>query len=405
MTVFSTPNILSRSVAIGFLLSLATPAYSYDLGPVKIHGFASQGFIISVHNNINAADTDNGGSFDFNEFALNGTYQFSESIVFSGQIGSRKLGEEGNNDLYIDYLQADVQFTDWFGTRLGRYKVPLGFYNQTRDIDLARPTVFLPQSIYPESFRPFVASATGGMIYGNIHNDRFGDIDYELYYGRGGEDDDSTLAQALEVVLNGRDMDMTSKNVYGASLQFSPTIDGLRLGYTVTAGEADFDYTDNISGFASRTEGSMDPISVFSAEYAINDFTFISEYMYTRQRSSLHIGPYTIYKDQLAEPEGFFLGGAYHITEKLETAVYWESFYPDKNDKNGDNKESIGQQDHQAWHKAWVLAVRYDITAWWLIKAEGRVVNGTALTSAQYNDDNDLEQRWESLSLKTTFYF
>lgn len=406
MTIFSTRNTISIAF-IAAALSFPAKAHSYDLGPVKIHGFASQGYILSSSNNINAKDTTNGGSFDFNELAINATYQLSQSIILSGQVGSRKLGEEGDNDLYIDYLQADIQFTDWFGTRLGRFKVPLGFYNQTRDIDLARPTVFLPQAIYPEAYRPFSASATGGLVYGNLHFDAIGDFDYEFFYGAGAEDDDSCLVQSLEVLVNTQDMSMNADDVYGGSIQYSPSLDGLRFGLTVTAGEATFNYTENDTGanLSSFLEGSFEPIAILSAEYAFDNFTFVSEYMTARQRSSLNIGGNYLYKDVLTKPEGFYISGAYRFTEKFETAIYWEQFYSDKNDKSGDDKVAIGQNNHQAWHKAWTLALRYDLTDWWLVKAEGRLIDGTALTSPHYNEVQDLDRHWQSLTMKTTFYF
>lgn len=405
MSVFSIRNILGALLFTGLALSQVTSSQAYDLGPVELHGFFSQGFILTHENELHAFGTSNDGSFEFNEFGLNGSYQLKESIVLSGQLVSRDLGDEGNNGLYIDYLQADLQFNDWFGTRLGRYKIPMGFYNQTRDIDLARSTVFLPQSIYLEAYRPFAANATGGLVYGNLHNDQVGDFDYEFYYGEAGEDDDSCLVQAMEVMLNGTDMDMQAGEVYGGSLQYTPPIDGLRFGISLTAGETDFDYTDNTSGLPAKQEGSMDSMAVASVEYGYKDFLFISEYMHSRQRTTLRVGPTTIQRDALIEPEGFYISGSYRITDKLETVLYWENYYNDINDKHGRAKEAVGLLDHQAWHKAWCLAIRYDLTDWWLIKAEGQLVDGTGLTSPHYNEPGTAERHWNSLALKTTFHF
>ena len=405
MTVFSIRNTISTILISGCALFFSSPASGYDAGPIKLHGFLSQGYILTDGNNVHAKYTRDDGSFAFNEIGLNASYQLKDSIVFNGQLISRDLGDEGNNNIYIDYLQADIQFTDWFGTRLGRFKVPLGFYNQTRDIDLARPTVFLPQTIYIEAYRPFVASATGGLIYGNIHHDTFGDLDYELFYGIPGEDNDSCLVQSLEDMLQGTNMDMNADDAYGISLQYTPSLNGLRLGATVISGNADFNYTDLKTGYASTTSGYLNPLTVFSIEYAIEDFTFVSEYMYCRQYTSWNIGPISLMEDKLSEPEGFYIGGSYRVTDQFEAALYWENYYGDKNNKHGSTQQARGQDKYQAWHKAWKLALRYDITDWWLIKAEGQIINGTALTSPHYNDPGTQKQYWNSLSLKTTFYF
>lgn len=407
MTVFSIRNTIQVVLLTGLLTSLTSTAHAYDLGPVKVHGFLSQGYILSSDNNVHAADSADDGSFEFNEIGLNASYQFKDSIVFSGQLISRDLGDEGNNDLYIDYLQADIQFTDWFGTRLGRFKMPMGFYNQTRDIDLSRPTVFLPQSIYLEAYRPMVASATGGLIYGNIYNEAIGDIGYEFFYGIPGEDDDSCLARSMEIMLQGDNLKMDAKDVYGGKIEFTPPIEGLRLGLTITYGTTDLKYTETVSGLGLKSvqEGSTDPMTVASIEYSTGSFTFATEYMYNRQRNTLTTDGITTQKDSLTEAEGFYISGSYQVTDKLETALYWENFYRDKNDKHGKVLATQGGVEVQAWHRAWVLAVRYDITDWWLIKAEGHIIDGAALTSPHYNDPNELEEHWNILALKTTFSF
>lgn len=388
-------------------LILPTMVQAYDLGPIKIHGFLSQGYILSAKNNVHTDNSTSSGSLKFNEIGLNATYQWNDSVVFSGQIISRDLGDEGNNNLYIDYLQADIQFADWFGARLGRFKTPLGLYNQTRDIDLARPTVFLPQSIYIEAYRPFVASTTGGLVYGNLHIDNIGDIDYEMFYGVPGEDDDSCFARAMELMLSGNNLTMDARNVYGGKLQLTPPVDGLRFGLSLTYGETDLNYTNNFSGLPSRLRGSSEPMAVSSIEYMVGDFTFASEYMLNRQISTLSIGDTTIRKDKLTKAEGFYIGGSYRITDKLETTLYWENFYRDKNDKQGKKLAATGGGvEVQGWHRAWVLAVRYDITDWWLIKAEGQLIDGAAITSPHYNQNiSDLKQHWNMLALKATFNF
>ncbi len=406
MTFFSIRDITRIILFTALSTSLPTISHSYDLGPVKIHGFLSQGYILTSDNVIHAFGSNNKGSFELNEIALNGSYQLKDSIVFSGQIGSRDLGNEGNNAFYIDYLQADIQLTDWFGTRLGRYKVPLGFYNQTRDIDLARPMVFLPQSIYPEAYRPFVANATGALIYGNINSDAIGNLDYELFYGRAGDNDDSCLVHSMQVMLHGTDMSMESSDVYGGSLQYTPPLDGLRLGITFASGKADFKFKETTTGFGLNGvyDGSMDSISVLSIEYAISDFLFVSEYMYSRQTNKLKIGSTTL-GEGLSEPEGFYIGGSWQVTDQFETALYWENFYGDIDNKHGKDNGATGMVNHHSWHKAWALALRYNITDWWLIKAEGRIIDGTALTSSYYNEPGSTKRHWNSLSFKTTFHF
>ena len=105
-------------------------------------------------------------------------------LRLSLQLLSRDLGDEGNNEILIDWAMADYRLTDYFGVRLGKVKLPFGLYNQQRDSDFLRPMAFLPQSVYNENKRNLLVGAVGGSIYGSLSFDAIGDFDYQAYYGK-----------------------------------------------------------------------------------------------------------------------------------------------------------------------------------------------------------------------------
>jgi len=394
------------------LLLCLSPArlLAYDLGPVKLHGFASQGFILTKGNNYLASGTQGNGSFDFNEIALNASWQANDSLRLGGQLMSRKFGGDGNNELYLDWGVLDFQANELLGVQLGKFKIPLGFYNQGRDIDLARVNVFLPQAIYTESFRSFFGSASGGLLYGTLAIDNYGSLEYEFFYGQAEEDNDSCMVRSLEIMFRGQNMNMEADQVYGGALRYNTPLEGLRLGYTLTKGDADFDYSNPYG--KSYITGSAEPGHVFSAEYSHGDFTFSTEWMRTRQEfsstSATPLGMY--YNSSCKKAEGYYLNGSYIASDWLEISLQYEVYYRDSNDKGGEAPKdpmdlSLGAMHHGAWQKAIGLAARFDITDFWLIKAEAQYIDGTALLSPVYNEERDCKRYWNMLALKTTLFF
>ena len=387
---------------------------AYELGDVQVHGFASQGYILTKGNNYLAEGTQGNGSLDFNEFALNASWQATDSLRIGGQVMSRKFGGDGHNNLYIDWGVIDYHLNEYFGLQLGKFKIPVGFYNQTRDIDLARVNVFLPQSIYTEAFRPFFSSSLGGLIYGNLALKQAGNLEYEFFYGKAEEDNDSCLVRSLQIMTNGHNMNMESNGVYGGALRYNTPLPGLRLGYSVTKGDADFDYSNPYG--RSFIKGGAAPGHVLSMEYGPGDFTLSSEWMRTEQDSTfITATPYGYQQTTSTTPaEGYYVNGAYIVTDWLEMSLQYEVYYKNRHDKDGRSlldKEPANPYNplvpihFGAWQKTVSLAARFDVTDFWLIKAEAQYIDGTALLSPVYNAERDCRRYWNMFSLKTTLFF
>ena len=71
----------------------------------------------------------------------------------------------------------------WLGLRAGRIKLPFGLYNEYSDIDSARLSILLPQSLYPTRSRDFLLAQTGFSLYGSRRPGDLGALDYQLAFG------------------------------------------------------------------------------------------------------------------------------------------------------------------------------------------------------------------------------
>ena len=135
-----------------------------QVAELQVHGFISQGFLLTSANDYLARSSK--GSFEFTELGLNFTLPATDRLTLGLQIFSHALGPVGDYRAILDWYSLDYHWRDWLGIRAGRVKVPFGLYNDSSDIDSARTAILLPQSIYPASNRDFLLAQTGGELYG-----------------------------------------------------------------------------------------------------------------------------------------------------------------------------------------------------------------------------------------------
>ena len=132
----------------------------------EIHGFGSFGYLGSTENNYLTESV--GGSFDFVEAAINAGFDITDDLRIGAQVFLGNLGEYGNYEPRLDWGYLDYRPKNWLGVRAGKFKRPLGFYNEVRDVDAARTFAMLPQSVYNVAYRDFFLAATGASAYGNL---------------------------------------------------------------------------------------------------------------------------------------------------------------------------------------------------------------------------------------------
>src|SRR6202171_2725980 len=193
-----------------------------ELGQLQVHGFISQGFLLTTANDYLAHSSH--GSFEFTEVGLNFTLPATDRLTLGLQIFSHDLGPIGDYRATLDWYSIDYHWKDWLGIRAGRVKLPFGLYNDSSDIDSARTAVLLPQSIYPAQNRDFLLAQTGVEVYGYRGLGSAGGLDYRLYGGTIFLDVRPQPGSPVAVV------DLNVPFVAGGRVLWGPPIEGLRLG-------------------------------------------------------------------------------------------------------------------------------------------------------------------------------
>jgi hypothetical protein len=378
--------------ALGAVVLAQRPAASAELGlpgqlpSLDVHGFISQGFLLTSANDY-LADSSR-GSFEFSEVGLNFTLPATDRLTLGVQLFSRKLGPLGDYRATLDWYYLDYHWRDWLGIRAGRVKLPFGLYNDVSDVDSARTAVLLPPSIYPAQNRDFLLAQTGVEAYGYTRLGPAGALDYRLYAGTIFLDVKPQPGSPFTVV------NLNVPYVAGGRVQWLP-IDGLRLGGSLQFLRLE---TDLLTPPASAPVALRIPATLWvaSAEYTVHDLVFAAEY--SRWLVKTETSNPSLFPQASTTSERAYVLASYRLNPWLQAGTYYSRLVPDV-----DRRTFPAGIQHDV-----ALTLRFDVNRYWLIKAEGHYMRGTAGLSSSLNGNRPLSALtpdWALFAVKTTAYF
>jgi hypothetical protein len=354
-----------------------------DEVPLQVHGFVSQGALLTSDNNY-LAYTER-GSLEFTEAGINFTKSFDEQLRFGIQLFARDLGPTGSYAATFDWLYVDYRWKDWLGLRAGRVKLPFGLYNDTSDVDAAQPVILLPQAVYPATNRDFLLAQTGLELYGYRELGSAGALDYRVYAGSLY----LSIPDGNGIQINEIDVPY----IIGGRVLWETPLEGLRAGASALSGEIDGTYT--VPGMSTPTVVPFELRStnwLSSVEYQRTDYLFAVEYGRSTARSVL--GDTAMH----ATSERAYALAGYRWRPWLQTTAYYSVLHPDV-------RRRSGRERHQYDAAG---TVRFDVSPHWIIKLEAHLLQGTAALSSALNDNKpltDLVNQWWLVAAKTTVYF
>ena len=339
---------------------------------IQFGGSLSQGYLDSTNNNY-PVDT-KGGTFDFRDYAFNASKTFGTHFRVAAQVFGEKLGKYGDDKPILDWAIADYNFVPEFGIQVGRLKYPRSLYSDTLDLDVVRPFIFLPQSIYDSRLRDFQASFDGAAFYGSVSVGH-SSFDYKVFYGKIPMKTDSGVADYFNTTgLYANPPGVQSigeDSVRGAALTWNTPINGLRFGTT-------YSYMTNIDvvgpfaavpKYNTAINLSKSEYTGVSAEYTNGPWTLNGEYLVNHIHTSVVlpslIAPAT---HSIAQYTGYYVSVARKIGSKFEVGTYYDTT---TNDKAAATVVPATTKRHD-----WTVAVRYDFNDHLLFKIEGHYING-----------------------------
>ncbi|CAM2822286.1 hypothetical protein RAHE111665_02510 [Rariglobus hedericola] len=343
------------------------------MGGVAIHGSLSSTASYSPDYNY-IGDTKDSLDLNQTELTVNGTKRFDNGLKLAAQLYAYELA--GYSDLTVDFANIDYSFRQEVGVRVGRNKLPSGFYNEVQDLDQVRVFASLPLNFYPRAGRSFGANYDGASVYGNIPGGKAGSFDYQAYAGMM-----QPLDKDMPFMKGLGSSKLDIQQVYGASLVWNAPVDGLRFGYT-------FQKAPKIDSQTGPAITEIDyQAQVLSIEYTRGKWIATVEYKHSDV--TVDVTNFPVPSSSSTEDHAY-AQLTYQATDKLGFGVYY--CYSDY-ETSGVDKDAA-------------FAASYAIQPWWLVKAEVHFMDGiNNLGSSGDLNPGASDKTWNYLVLKTTLSF
>lgn len=240
------------------------------------------------------------GTWDYRIAALQLRYDPAPKHTLLVQLSHRKFGdsplEDTDDDVELDWLFYQYRFTDNFSIKAGRVPVPVGIFNEFRDVGTLLP-FFRPAYVFYREGSFVSETIDGAVLVTSFFTDSDWSLDLDLYYG---EFDllESVAANTTSV------FEAEATDAYGAQLWLNTPVSGLRFG----AGIQQYDVEG--SGFHDGKRG-WDTYH-FSVDGVFDRFTARAEYKYFEIPSNN-----SLLFDGEIQSENYYFQLGFNVTESL----------------------------------------------------------------------------------------
>lgn len=390
----------SRKFILPTLALVVGSGAAHALDDIQIHGLVSQGYLVTRDNALFTPDSEDHGTFEFNEIALNIVATPIDRLRVGVQIAAQDLGESFNDKPTIDWAYGNYSFGEVaknleLAVSAGRFKMGHGLYNDFRDLDMTRSSVFLPMAVYNPRWRDIMLAVNGIGGTATIGAGPLGSFDLNVYVGDNNySTEEGPLHDTFDDLL-GDPSGISVEMIRGGQLTWNTPVDGLRLKYSLLDA-----YNFTASGDSNVLPTTYDfeiPHywdNIFSAEYLFGDFTFAGEYNYTFFHTATYFGG-ALGAEGTTNTHSTYITGAYRFHPQWEVLGGWQ----------WSESETEGTQAAKDKWYALNLALRFDVTEHWLIKAEYQWTHGEGPVVGYEQEDGTTEEIWSYFALKTTFDF
>lgn len=376
-----------------FTTSVSAFAAHADDPNWQLHGALTQGVVYTSDNNFYGA-SDDAASLKLTEISFNASARLRSNLRAAGEVIYRQTGEQGEGG-GIDYAFLDYQFFSEAafatGIRGGRYKLPIGLYNETRDNAFARPSIYVPQSGYPDRVRDLQLSSDGVLLYTNIFT-HSGQWTLELDAGKPRVD-----KQNIGSLLNfgaGKVDSVGQRSNYGGRIMYQSS-DGTWLG-AVSYANLHIRYLQALQPtHLTDINVELDDWQI-SLQYNIDQWTFTGEYglIDVRVRSDqfrIHVPPLF-----------YYLQATRHLDKHWSIYSRYDTHYLDRHDPSGSTYAALagGNKFANFTYDAG-FGVRCDINKNAMISAEYHYIDGTSWV----DNSNGATRYWNMLAVELSYRF
>lgn len=260
---------------------------------------------------------DSDGTWDYRIAALQLRYDPAPKHTFVVQLSHRKFDSSPlgtvDNDVELDWAFYQYRFTDNFAIKLGKVPVPVGIFNEFRDVGTLLP-FFRPAYVFYQEGSFVSETIDGAILVTNLWPNSDWSVDFDAYFG---EFDllESVAANTTNV------FEAKATNAIGAQLWLNTPVSGLRAGVGIQQ------YDVEGSGFHAE----KDTWNTWhaSVDGAFERFTIRGEYKYFEIPSNNSF----LFNGKIKAANYYFQAG-FNVTEQLGLWAQQEYSDIDQNNTN-----------------------------------------------------------------------
>jgi hypothetical protein len=150
----------------------------------KFFGYINVAYGETDHHQYRGATPD--GSFKFRSAALQARFEATSNTEVVLQLANESVGESPSNefrdDLELDWLFFRHRFQNGTSVRLGRVPLPIGIYNEIKDVGTALPFFRPSDNFYGEG--TWTSDSVDGVVISHNFGTESGwDFNLDFYYG------------------------------------------------------------------------------------------------------------------------------------------------------------------------------------------------------------------------------
>jgi len=324
-------------------------AFALDIGGVEIHGYGHQGFLVSNENEY--LDAGDEGTWNYTSMAI----VFSSKVEDNTTVWIQLYGED---EVGIDWVFVDYRFNNNLSVQLGQVKLPMGFYNETRDARFLQLSTLLPAMYRTEA--ELIHEAYRGIR-----------AIYDLELGGAG----SISFEPIGGQLLDESMGHKQGQMFGGRITYQAPLEGLSLAGASTFSKIEMDMMGNtMKGDMKMWYGGV--------EYVNYGFDLKSEYVWMKMFDETH--------------SSYYAQAGYTFFDKLTPFVRY-----DYNSTDDDQSS-----DPSYYQKCASVGVGYKINYNVSLKAEYHISDGYAMpvASGEVNAGAG-EDNWNMFVASINFIF
>lgn len=347
-----------------------------NLSKLQIHGFLTQAYATSdfvsgripdptgvdpgpTFNEI-ALGIPEDGTFEYWTIALQFRYEITPRDIMVVQFSSRALGDspisELEDEVELDWAFYERRLADHTSLKVGRVQIPLGIFNEIRDVGTILPFYRPPFLFYREG--TFTNETVDGVVLSHTFMPESDwTLEADLFVGDWETFEFTPLGDERATIANDQG--------YGAQLWLNTPLPGLRFGYGIHWR----DRTEGAEGVIRLPGATTNFLDWYaSVEAAFEKVVFRAEW---RQFSGdREVSPALQADDFFSNIDNYYAQIGYHFTERFRIYAQYEKSDSSLHASIFTNGFDVSLEEDYA------LAVNYLFSPNLVLKAEHHIVEG-----------------------------